>query len=481
MIGTSIAAAVGSQAAVSLTKALLEWLRKGGAGKMNREMKGSMVEFTNVTRNEFLTVVEDSLVAQPYMSSLQQSILSMVSGYYLSSVSLMVDIPGINVVGTLDKLNNNRSKLDAMFQGVGSLAGMVGTESRDNANEVETFLGLESFQYGLMSPTAAFEDQYLQGFGNRLIPAMEKVAGESLDDARLQTEFARADASRTQADLNRERTKSERENRYNNEQRQRNDNRRTAEDSKTQAMRRKELQSRLDAEPGEGEYSNVGYGKGTIDTLKENTNLAVGKVLDVTFESKGNRVQIPVTILLSTVTTDSESIGSILTFGNSNKYSFKERLYKARAGQLRYFKDLILCHDLRKEARRARIRDKSGYIDYMMRQQAKGTAASLLSGAPTINQASSVLVCSAETARSIELEIGGPLSKFKTREEVFQNTALMIIAVVDNRWNLVRFYHRSLETYTEVSVNELKRAAGGNGSNIEDILLAYNAGSAPSI
>ena len=70
------------------------------------ELKGpnSIIELSQPARNDFITVVEDSLIGLPYTADIMQSALSLVSGYYLSALTLIVDIPGIDVLGTLDKL-----------------------------------------------------------------------------------------------------------------------------------------------------------------------------------------------------------------------------------------------------------------------------------------------------------------------------------------------------------------------------------------
>ena len=56
----------------------------------------------------------------------------------------------------------------------------------------------------------------------------------------------------------------------------------------------------------------------------------------------------------------------------------------------------------------------------------------------------------------------------------------MILFVVDTKWERITFYHRSLDTFTRVSVDALKRANKNGGVAIEDVLRAYTAGAAPA-
>ena len=222
------------------------------------------------------------------------------------------------------------------------------------------------------------------------------------------------------------------------------------------------------------------FGRDTAVTLKELANLSVGKQFEVVFEKDGNKQPVQLSIRLMVTNTDRGSIKSIIATGSMNN-NMKERIIRARAGQLGWFKDLILCNDLVDEARKTRIKDKSGFYEHMMRKRSKNFLSGLLSMAPSINNASAVIIMSGETAKAAALELGGELTQFSIRQKVFEVTQTMLMFVVDTQWETVTIFHRGIDRYNEMRVSELKRANGKADGNIEDILRAYSAFTNPTL
>ena len=227
-------------------------------------------------------------------------------------------------------------------------------------------------------------------------------------------------------------------------------------------------------------YEGAAFGRDTAVTLKELANLSVGKQFEVTFEKDGNKQPVQLSVRLMVTNTDKSSIKNIISMGSMNN-TLKERIIRARAGQLGWFKDLILCNDLIDEARRTRIKDKSGFFEHMMRKRSKNFLSGLLSMSPSINNASAVIIMSNDTAKEAALELGGDLSQFSIRQKVFEVTQTMLIFVVDTQWETVTIYHRGLDRFNELRVNELKRANGRSDSNVEEILRAYSAFTNPTL
>ena len=410
---TIAVAASAAKAAEPLLSGAVKTIQKGW------ELKGpnSIIELSQPARNDFITVVEDSLIGLPYTADIMQSALSLVSGYYLSALTLIVDIPGVDVLGTLDKLATHRDPLNQ----AGIYMGKYG-------------FGTESFEYGL--PTGE----------NQLVAAMEASQAQHKNSGHNQSTYAKGDEVNII-----------------------NDNHSTHTSTTTITH---------EAKP-DRETAGMTMGRQNLDVMKEISNLSVGKMLEVNLERNGNKASVNVMMRLMVLNTDSQSMKTILTVG-AGKNEFKERWYRMKAGELRFVQDIIFCQDLIKEARKTRINDKSGFFEHMMRQQGHNTVSSL-SGNPSLNNASAILVFSEETAKAVEIEMGGKLDNFKIREEVFKYTKAMLMYVVNRKWEHVTIYHQSIATPSEMSVRELKRAAKSSGADIEDILRAYTAGSAPSL
>lgn len=500
---TAIATAAAAQAAGStLIQALPNIL-----GALDKSIApDSLIEVTRTTRNDFLTVVEEDLISNPYMPSIMQSVLSIVSGYFLSAVSLVVDVPGIEVANTLGRLNTNRDPLTSVLGSGAAVLKTVGTESLqyglpDHSIALECFQEQASARY--KHPTVAVEAYRTSDFQDVDDAKIQQIVDQlnnmdiekglkaneaqlrvqamdlkrQLDEAQLQN--LKASGASTAA-MNTMKTQQMRENmRMQKEQ--------LSAQAIANKMKEELMQLQIEGQKLKNaemarrdEPRSMSHGRDSMATLKEVTNLSVGKTFNITFARNGNSLDVPVTLALAVTNTDPQSMYNIVTF-NAMNTSFKERLIRAKAGELSYVRDLLLCQDMKEEARRQRIKDKSGFLESMMRRGRKNFWSGLLSMQPSLNNASSVLVLSSETADRAALELGGHLDKFAVREKVFKNTAAMIMVVVDQRWNSATIYHRSLNTTTELQLDEFKRASSKGGGDVESILQAYSAGKAPSL
>lgn len=392
----------------------------------------SLTEFTNITRNDFLTLVEDDLLSYSDLNAILDRLQTMASGYYLSAVSLLVDIPNVDVIGKLDQLSSNR--------GGHSIGKSLGRES----------FGVEGLEYGL-PPMYMPSNPSLPGVG------CETFLGvENLKTTTTTNYDENGNVTGTSEQINVDPLADQKFNQ---------DERKFKHQQKVDAHKMKSTSKY------QSDFKN-------LQTIEEQSNLATGKLLQVTFEQDGNSTTVQVQVRLSVISTDSESMESILTFGGDNN-TFLERYYRWRAGEIKFWKELLLQNDLIEEAMRARARDKSGFFRHMMQRRVGNTRAAAQTGKPSINNASGIMVITSETAKSIEDRIGGSLDQPRIRENVFKSTSCMLLAVVDRRWNAVTIYHRGLKTHTELSIRDIKRSKGGAG-DVDDALRSYIEGTAPS-
>ena len=412
----------------------------------------SIIDFSRPARNEFLTLIEDDLVALPYIGDVAQSALTLTSCYFLSALSLLMDIPELQVLRKLDQINAKRDPVESLLGSGASAYKFFGTEDFAGAGAVEHWFGdpmnsidgmeAHTHQYGSQ---ATIHDKSL----NMTAPGAKNYQGSSSDQS---TQFQKGSGQ------------------YNGDMYQMVDG----------SNSNNKITNINNEAPKPKGYSGAAFGRDTAVTLKELANLSVGKQFEVTFEKDGNKQPVQLSVRLMVTNTDRGSIKSIISMGSMNN-TLKERIIRARAGQLGWFKDLILCNDLIDEARRTRIKDKSGFFEHMMRKRSKNFLSGLLSMSPSINNASAVIIMSNDTAKEAALELGGDLSQFSIRQKVFEVTQTMLIFVVDTQWETVTIYHRGLDRFNELRVNELKRANGRSDSNVEEILRAYSAFTNPTL
>lgn len=219
---------------------------------------------------------------------------------------------------------------------------------------------------------------------------------------------------------------------------------------------------------------------GSINVIKEATNLSVGKLIEVNIESEGQKATFPVNIRLLTNGIASDTLVHMLTTG-SKDISFGGRWHEWRSGQIEFIRDLVLCQDLIDEYRNAMIKDKKNIYADIAKRKNNNRISTLLSGKSSLATASNIVVMSDSTRKDIERTIGGKISDFKIRERIFAQTYLMLLVVIEPEWEQITIYHRSLDTPTELSAKDMKSANRGNGPDITDILKAYQLGNAPSM
>lgn len=221
-------------------------------------------------------------------------------------------------------------------------------------------------------------------------------------------------------------------------------------------------------------------GKDTLVTVKELTNLSVGKLLNVEITDGSHKATIPIAIRLMATSIPTSSVVHILSLGNKD-VTAKERYHGWRSGRLEFWRDIVMCQDLIDAHKKNLLADKTGVYNEILKRRSNNNLSTLVSGNPSIATASNLLVCSKETIRTLEGEIGRELKDFKTREKIFAESYLMIIAVIDKDWDRVTFYHRGINLPTEVSLRDLRVSNKSTGPDVGEILKAYQLGSSPSL
>lgn len=426
----------------------------------------SIIDFSRPARNEFLTLIEDDLVALPYIGDVAQSALTLTSCYFLSALSLLMDIPELQVLRKLDQINAKRDPVESLLGSGASAYKFFGTEDFAGAAGVEHWFG------DPMNSIDGMEAYHKHEYGSQA-----NVNDKSVNYSGSAKNYQNGSVDQTTSF-------GKGANQYTGNMTSMVDGSTKNSNNKSTSTVNNQDQSKNtiinNEAPKPKGYEGAAFGRDTAVTLKELANLSVGKQFEVTFEKDGNKQPVQLSVRLMVTNTDRGSIKNIISMGSMNN-TLKERIIRARAGQLGWFKDLILCNDLIDEARRTRIKDKSGFFEHMMRKRSKNFLSGLLSMSPSINNASAVIIMSNDTAKEAALELGGDLSQFSIRQKVFEVTQTMLIFVVDTQWETVTIYHRGLDRFNELRVNELKRANGRSDSNVEEILRAYSAFTNPTL
>lgn len=429
--GLSMAAAVSK---------ILHTIPGGGTNGTNNDgakfplkTQTSLTDIAKLSRVEPVTIVDQDCQHLDYLTDVLQSVLSIFTGYYLQAVSILGSVDSVKVIRTLASVNPNNSSLE----------------------------GYSDKSYGQSDGTWK---QTMEAYRWALPTSKQSLAYEEAE-TRLNKSPSYS-AKLTEA-------------------------------------------SKLPV----GKLATMTLAKddGYSEKIREASNLAVGKLVNVTLcdSTGGTKVTLPISVRLAVNIMPSEAIKSIFTL-TSRDTSALERFHYWKAGRIEFFRDLVLCQDMIDERKRILIKDKEGVYSQMVSNANAGNSRNFFgrlfngdnpvgkiakafrggpSGTPSLATASNIAVISDTTLRSIEDKLGGKITSGQVRNKLFRTTKedlfdsgyLMLLVVIDKQYERVNIYHRGVDTYTSLSIRDIKVSNKGSGPDIMDILKALGMGQAPSL
>lgn len=230
--------------------------------------------------------------------------------------------------------------------------------------------------------------------------------------------------------------------------------------------------------------AEAGLDKEDKQELKANSNMAVGKMIDVTIETTGKdengndaniNVKVPIAIRLLTSIASNDTIKHLLA-GKSIDKGIIERYHSWRAGRITFIKDLILCQDLIDEHKKAVMKDESDISGKIMDRVTAAKSYGVITGNPSLAVASNIFIISEQVAKDIEIKLRGKISSASVRNKIFEDSYAMILIIVDREWERVTFYTRGTDLGNEMTIKEVKKSAKGTGPDISDILKSFQLG-----
>jgi hypothetical protein len=227
--------------------------------------------------------------------------------------------------------------------------------------------------------------------------------------------------------------------------------------------------------------NTFGVGDKELATVKDLANLSVGKLYSVKIVENGLTATIPVSIRLMVSTMPTNSMVNMFTLKSGFDMDMKERYHSWKAGRLEFFRDLILCKDLIDKQRTALMKDKNGLYSQIIKRENNNLKSGLINQNRSLATSSNMAIISTDTLASIEQVLYGKLSNFKIRQNVFDNTNLMIMAVVDMQSDMCTFYYRGIQEKNEVSIKDMKVSNKGSGPDVADMMKSFMAGGSVNI
>lgn len=396
-------------------------LKKAGeAGDAISNMSAnSLIEFAGVARVEPITAVDTTLIPYDFTTDVLKMLNSIYAGFYLSAGALATDVGRIRTTQLLDKLNPSRSM---SFNVANSILLNAATDSISKVSQE----GIKEDLTGIPAKTN------YQGKGH--------VGDEVVD-------FEDGDISEVEAQI------------Y----------------ATTPLAAKLPVYSAEEATPA---GLHISGSKQAAD-LTTVANLSVGQTVTLTIADGNVKRDIPVTIRLISYPTPPRVLARILNWSERDN-RLSTRLSSWRAGELEFWRDVVLMRDIFAEQKKALMQDKTGLLQALTTRSTKNMAAGLVSMTPSLGTVSSILVISEATARLAEEDMFGKLEDFRVRQRIMNATGIMLIAVVEPTEEYVTLYSYSIALKSEFSIKQIKAGTKGSGPDISEIIKLIQAGTPPS-
>jgi len=248
------------------------------AGTAHVATTNTLADYTRSARLEPIAMVDRSLlssISEEQMIALEQTMVSVFSGYYLVAIGMTLKIGDVVPIQLLDQFSTNRSILQAAGNSV--------------------YWGFENLRDDLYS-----------------IPSSKQISELYLNKNALG---------------------------FGNE---------ASGDDGNHGVNGGEVKQSVDLDK-------------TIHNITDESNLVVGKILNIPISYGDKSTTIQTTVTLRPKAMDPGDISTILRH-NSRDISFMARWHQMRSGEIKFFKDWLLNQDLMDEYRRSLHGDKSNAL-----------------------------------------------------------------------------------------------------------------------
>lgn len=206
--------------------------------------------------------------------------------------------------------------------------------------------------------------------------------------------------------------------------------------------------------------------------LYEVESLAVGKLLSIELRDGNTSQKLPVLVRLLPAAVPTQALTHIFTAGGRSSWSDRWQLY--RAGQIRLVRDLMLGLDLIDEHKKALANDTSGVYEQITDRRRNNAKKAALTGNVSMADASNIAIITSETAKQVSRGLYGKLDNMAVRQKIFDNTYLLLLIVVDERWEQITVYHRGLDMASTYTFKEIKSAEKNKGPDITEIFKLFH-------
>lgn len=221
--------------------------------------------------------------------------------------------------------------------------------------------------------------------------------------------------------------------------------------------------------------------KNQLDKLLPSDSLSVGKTVQLGFTSKGERLDVPVSIRLNTNIASSDLISDIYKANYTDFNLIRAVKQNTIYGEGTMF-EVLTGLDAVKRQERLHLADVNGTLRSHFGAQSRELGFSLLTGDVAVNRASGVLILDKANERKIESAFRGRIGRFDDRQRLMDGTACMLMCVVDQEDDIVTFYLKGIKNAQRLKFSQLKVNSSGQSSiDLTKIMSGAITNSVPSL
>uniref|UniRef100_A0AB39CD00 Virion structural protein n=1 Tax=Pseudomonas phage RVTF4 TaxID=3236931 RepID=A0AB39CD00_9VIRU len=406
-----VIAAAGTAIATTAAKAAGDGLMQTVFNLAKNGMQvSSLADLTKPARVEPLAIVDSTLTDQPYMVPLLKLATSNFAGYYLQAVNMILGVGRIDTLKVLDSLNPDRSL------GFDYGAGMRRGERASN----------EFFAAALNPQTYANGLPALEAFSQHVRPTLL---------------FARSASPETVSNEDADVPVSDE----------------LREDLKTQGYGKDWSKHEMSA---------------SDNKIHEVENLTVGKLLNVEISDGDKKAKLPVLIRMIPAAVPPVSLVHMFSAGGRDTWA--HRFFMVKTGQIRFWRDFVLGQDMIDEHFKALMNDKSGVFKMITDRRRNNTEKAMQTGRVSVADASNIAIVSSETLKKATGKLFGNIESESVRKTIFDNSYLLMLIVVDERWQRVQIWHRGVGLPTTHKFDEIERSEKSKGPDITEMFKMFS-------
>lgn len=420
-----------------------------------RQRAESIEEFNaGLLHNEHMVLIEDRLSALDYLPGLLEKLQTRLAASQITAITLMVGVPNVDVQDVLGRVSTRRSVLDTAVNSGAKIASFAAGEStRRSRFALPSYHNIPMAVGEAYNSKAAGKGNY-HAAGSNTEYNDKSVSNSNNIDSHDTMNYSQVENQTLANDIHNTRNIT-------------TDNSRMTINNYESGKKGTPVSSTLP--------SNA------VKQLREQEGLVEGKQFSVVFERDGNRAEFMLSLSLACNMVPTEMMKTFIAFADQTK-TFWDRVIRAKVGMASWGRDIFLQNDIADEYRKNRYRDKTGVYKKMMANKNRNWLSGLLSVNPSINNASSIMIVSADTVDACIPMLGGELDDDDVRARVFKDSLMSFIVVVDEVWGRVKVYNRALNGCQKFEKSEFSRTGKSSGAaDVNRIVEAYRAGAQPTL